>query len=118
MSQFISIIDFLILSILLVLGLSFINILFFLHPNSKEGELRTTYECGFVPFINRRLNFNINFHTIAILFIIFDLEILLIFPWSVAFLYLGLIGFYTMIFFFLILLVGLFFEFKANVLIL
>jgi NADH-quinone oxidoreductase subunit A len=99
----------------LIMGL--INFIFFFNFNSKDLELKSTYECGFIPFTHRRLNFNINFHLIAILFIIFDLEILFLFPWVVTFASLGLFGFYVMVIFFVILTLGIVVEFKANVLI-
>jgi NADH-quinone oxidoreductase subunit A len=96
--------------------MSLINIVFFFDSNLKEAELRTTYECGFIPFTERRMNFNVNFHTVAILFIIFDLEVLFLFPWAITFLHLGFFGFYAMVLFFLILTIGILFEFKADIL--
>jgi len=93
-----------------------INLFLFFDPNLKDAEVRTTYECGFIPFTNRRLNFNINFHVVAILFILFDLEILFLFPWAVTLPFVGIFGFYIMVLFFILLAVGLVIEFKSGVL--
>lgn len=103
-------------SALLVMVMGLINFIFFFEFNPKESELKSTYECGFIPFSDRRLNFNVNFHIVAILFIIFDLEVLFLYPWSVSFPFLGLFGFYSMVMFFLVLALGLAFEFKADIL--
>ena len=92
------------------------NLFFFFDLNLKDVEIKTTYECGFIPFTNRRLNFNVNFYVVAILFIIFDLEVLFLFPWAVVLPFTGLFGFYTMVIFFIFLTVGLVFEFRSGIL--
>jgi len=105
-----------ILATLLVSVMGGVNLVLFFDPNIKESELRTTYECGFIPFTNRRLNFNINFHVVAILFIIFDLEVLFLFPWVVNLPFIGLFGFYSMVVFFALLVLGLILEFRSGIL--
>lgn len=96
--------------------LGVLNFSMFFSFFSNNAELESTYECGFIPFNDKHLSFNINFQKIAVLFIIFDLEVMFIFPWAVSFFYLGYFGFYTMVLFFAILWVGLYFEYRANIL--
>jgi len=96
--------------------MSVINIMFFYSLNAKNDVMVATYECGFIPFVGKRFNYAINFYIVAILFIIFDLEVLLLFPWSVSLLGLSLVGYYSMIAFFIILTIGLAYEFKSDVL--
>ena len=79
------------------------GIAFILSQKNSEVEKVVSYECGFEPFGDTREIFNIQFYIVAILFILFDLEIAFIFPWAVYFNFIGLFGLFTM-FFFLILL--------------
>jgi NADH-quinone oxidoreductase subunit A len=83
---------------------------------NKDLELRSTYECGFIPFEEQRLKIDISFYIVAILFIVFDLEIIFLFPWSVAIYGIGYLGFYVVVIFFIILSTGLYLEFKLGVL--
>lgn len=98
------------------LVLSSLNYFFFYDFNIKECENLLIYECGFIPFTSRHLNFRINFHVVALLFIIFDLEVVLIFPWCISFVYLGLFGYFVMMIFLLILVLGIYLEIKSNIL--
>jgi len=75
-------------------------ILVYQKPNSEKIS---AYECGFNPFGDARSKFEIRYYLIAILFIIFDLELLFLFPWIIIFLYLNIIGVFCMIFFLFIL---------------
>ena len=114
--NFFFIIVIFIFSLLIVLVLSGLNFVLFYYFNIKNIKVLTPYECGFIPMTERKLNFNVNFYVVAVLFIIFDLEIVLLFPWVITFLYLGLFGFYVMVIFFIILILGLILEFKSNIL--
>ena len=92
------IIDFLkdyfpiILFLIIALGLSiaFIILNLILSPNNPDPEKLSVYECGFEPFEDSRMEFDVRFYLVAILFIIFDLEIAFLFPWAIS---LGKIGF-------------------------
>jgi NADH-quinone oxidoreductase subunit A len=77
---------------------------------TKEVEKISTYECGFIPFSDSRMKFDISFYVISILFIIFDLEIVFLFPWALCFFEIGLIGLFSMAVFFIILTIGFVFE--------
>ena len=76
---------------------------YFLIPKTYDLEKISAYECGFDPFEDTQNKFEVKFYLVAILFIIFDLEISLLFPWCVTLGKQSIIGFFTMIFFLLIL---------------
>ena len=80
-----------ILFLIIALGLScaFIVINFILSPKNPDPEKLSAYECGFEPFQDSRMEFDVRFYLVAILFIIFDLEIAFLFPWAIS---LGKIG--------------------------
>ena len=104
------------LPIIVFMGLSiFITLLLilppiFIAPKNPDSEKLSPYECGFDPFDDARSKFDIRFYLVAILFIIFDLEIIFLFPWAVAFNEIGLYGFWSMIFFLFVLTVGFLYE--------
>ena len=104
------------LPIIVFMGLSiFITLLLilppiFIAPKNPDSEKLSPYECGFDPFDDARSKFDIRFYLVAILFIIFDLEIIFLFPWAVAFNEVGLYGFWSMIFFLFVLTVGFLYE--------
>ena len=77
------------------------------HPYAEKNS---TYECGFEPFDETRGKFEVKFYLVAILFIIFDLEIIFLFPWAVAFNEIGMYGFWSMMFFLFVLTVGFLYE--------
>ncbi len=83
------------------------------HPDSEKNS---AYECGFEAFENARMKFDVRFYLIAILFIIFDLEIAFLFPWAVAFRDIGAFGFWSMFVFLLILTVGFAYEWRKGAL--
>lgn len=96
------------------LGLSclFVGICYLLSNNIYYFEKITSYECGFDPFSDTRDPFEIKFYLIAILFIIFDVELIFFLPWIICQKHLLLFGYYTMYLFFFILMIGFFYEFK------
>lgn len=70
----------------------------------------SAYECGFEPFEDARAKFDVRFYLVSILFIIFDLEIMFLFPWSVVLSFIGFWGLFVMFFFLFILTIGFFYE--------
>ena len=107
-----------ILFLVVALGLSgaFVVVNFILSPKNPDPEKLSAYECGFEPFQDSRMEFDVRFYLVAILFIIFDLEIAFLFPWSVSLGNIGLLGFYSMMIFLFILTIGFIYEWKKGAL--
>ena len=107
-----------ILLLIIALGLSgvFIAINYFLSPNNPDPEKLSAYECGFEPFNDSRMEFDVRFYLVAILFIIFDLEIAFLFPWAISLGKIGLLGYISMMIFLFILTVGFIYEWKKGAL--
>lgn len=89
---------------------------FVLGERRPNAEKNSPYECGFDAFENARLKFDVRYYLVAILFIIFDLEIAFLFPWAVALEGLGLAGLVAMAIFLAILVVGFVYEWKKGAL--
>ena len=89
---------------------------FILAKSNPDNEKLSTYECGFEPFENARVKFDIRFYLVAILFVIFDLEVAFLFPWAVGFQHIGSLGFWSMMLFLLILTIGFLYEWKKGAL--
>ena len=104
------------LIIAFVLSCSFIIINFALSPKKPDPEKLSAYECGFEPFNDSRTEFDVRFYLVAILFIIFDLEIALLFPWAISLGSIGLLGFCSMMIFLFILTIGFIYEWKKGAL--
>ena len=85
-------------------------------PKNPDPEKLSPYECGFEPFDDARSKFDIRFYLVAILFIIFDLEVAFLFPWAIVFGDIGLFGFFSMMFFLTILTIGFIYEWKKGAL--
>ena len=81
-----------------------------------DSEKVSAYECGFEAFDDARSKFDVRFYLVAILFIIFDLEVAFLFPWAVSLGDIGLLGFWSMVVFLLILTVGFVYEWKKGAL--
>ena len=81
-----------------------------------DAEKLSPYECGFDPFEDSRGRFDVRFYLVAILFIIFDLEVAFLFPWAVALGDIGLLGFWSMIVFLGVLTIGFAYEWKKGAL--
>ena len=107
-----------ILFLIIALGLSgtFIALNFFLSPKNPDPEKLSAYECGFESFEDSRMEFDVRFYLVAILFIIFDLEIAFLFPWAISLGNIGLLGFCSMMIFLFILTVGFIYEWKKGAL--
>jgi NADH-quinone oxidoreductase subunit A len=114
LKDYLSIIIFLVLA----LGLSTVFVLlnFMLAPRNPDPEKLSAYECGFEPFEDSRMEFDVRFYLVAILFIIFDLEIAFLFPWAISLGSIGLFGFISMMVFLSILTVGFIYEWKKGAL--
>lgn len=83
---------------------------------APDPEKLSAYECGFNPFDDARMKFDIRFYLVSLLFIIFDLEVAFLFPWAVAFHDIGALGFWSMIVFLFVLTVGFVYEWKKGAL--
>ncbi len=79
-------------------------------PQRPDAEKLSAYECGFAPFGDARQRFDVRFYLVAILFIVFDLEVAFLFPWAVALREIGLFGFWSMVVFLAVLTVGFIYE--------
>ncbi len=87
-----------------------------LAPNRPDPEKLSPYECGFEAFEDARMKFDVRYYLVAILFILFDLEIAFLFPWAVALNEIGATGFWAMMVFLGILVVGFVYEWKKGAL--
>ena len=107
-----------ILFLIIALGLSmaFIILNLALSPNNPDPEKLSVYECGFEPFQDSRMEFDVRFYLVAILFIIFDLEIAFLFSWAISLGKIGLYGFVSMMIFLFILTIGFIYEWKKGAL--
>lgn len=88
----------------------------FIAPQRPDPEKDSAYECGFEAFDDSRGRFDIRFYLVAILFIIFDLEIAFLFPWAVSFSDIGMLGFWSMMVFLTVLTIGFVYEWKKGAL--
>ena len=98
------------------LGLLLLSLGALLAPNRPDAAKLSPYECGFEAFEDARMKFDVRYYLIAILFILFDLEIAFLFPWAVVLPEIGLEGFVAMMVFLLILVVGFAYEWKKGAL--
>ena len=89
---------------------------FVLGPHHPDSEKLSPYECGFEAFEDSRMKFDVRYYLVAILFIIFDLEIAFLFPWAVILEEIGLFGFVAMAVFLGILVIGFVYEWKKGAL--
>jgi NADH-quinone oxidoreductase subunit A len=89
---------------------------FVLAPHRPDSEKLSPYECGFEAFEDARMKFDVRYYLVAILFILFDLEIAFLFPWAVVLDEIGLFGYLAMVIFLAILVVGFVYEWKKGAL--
>jgi NADH-quinone oxidoreductase subunit A len=87
-----------------------------LGPDHPDPQKLSPYECGFEAFEDARMKFDVRYYLVAILFILFDLEIAFLFPWAVALREIGPVGFWSMMVFLGILVVGFVYEWKKGAL--
>ena len=104
--------------IIVGLGLGCVMILVgaVLGPRRPDSDKLAPYECGFEAFEDSRMKFDVRYYLVAILFIIFDLEIAFLFPWAVVLDQIGMFGFLAMMVFLAILVVGFIYEWKKGAL--
>ena len=114
LKDYLSIIIFLFIALGLSVGFIVLNFLF--SPKNPDPEKLSAYECGFEAFGDSRMEFDVRFYLVAILFIIFDLEIAFLFPWAISLGNLGALGFWAMMVFLLILTIGFIYEWKKGAL--
>jgi NADH-quinone oxidoreductase subunit A len=84
--------------------------------HKPDAQKNSPYECGFEAFEDARMKFDVRYYLVAILFILFDLEIAFLFPWAVALKDIGAVGFWAMMVFLAILVVGFVYEWKKGAL--
>ena len=106
--EYLIILIFFVVSSLLSVLLFFLS--YFITPQKLDQEKISAYECGFNPFDDARSTFDVRFYLVAILFLIFDLEVSFLFPWSIVLSKISLFGFWSMIIFLIILTIGFIYE--------
>ena len=104
------------IGIAVVIGLALLIAPFIVAYKQPDPEKLSAYECGFNAFDDARMKFDVRFYLVAILFIIFDLEVSFLFPWAVAFKQLGVLGFWSMMVFLAVLTIGFIYEWKKGAL--
>ncbi|MBT6277799.1 MAG: NADH-quinone oxidoreductase subunit A [Chromatiales bacterium] len=100
----------------IALGCGMLGAGFILGPRRGDAEKLSPYECGFEAFEDSRMKFDVRYYLVAILFIIFDLEIAFLFPWAVVLDQIGMFGFMAMMLFLAILVIGFIYEWKKGAL--
>ena len=114
LTDYLSIIIFLFIALLISIGFILIN--FISSPSNPDPEKLSAYECGFDAFDDSRMEFDVRFYLVAILFIIFDLEIAFLFPWAITLGKTGIFGFWSMMVFLGVLTIGFIYEWKKGAL--
>ena len=114
LTDYLSIIIFLFVALFVSIGFLLIN--FVSSPSNPDPEKLSAYECGFDAFDDSRMEFDVRFYLVAILFIIFDLEIAFLFPWAITLGKTGLFGFWSMMIFLTVLTIGFIYEWKKGAL--
>jgi len=99
-----------------VIGIALLIAPFIVAYKQPDPEKLSAYECGFNAFDDARMKFDVRFYLVAILFIIFDLEVSFLFPWAVAFGELGAFGFWSMMVFLAVLTIGFIYEWRKGAL--
>ena len=99
-----------------ILGVVLLALVFLFGPSRPDPEKLSAYECGFEAFEDSRMKFDVRYYLVAILFIVFDLEIAFLFPWAVALDTIGVVGLAAMGVFLLVLVVGFVYEWKKGAL--
>ncbi len=104
------------IGVALFIGLALMIAPFLVAVRNPDPEKVSAYECGFNAFDDARMKFDVRFYLVAILFIIFDLEVAFLFPWAVAFKEVGAFGFWSMMVFLGVLTVGFVYEWRKGAL--
>ena len=114
LEQYLPVLLFIIVGLLVGVAPQVIGYL--LGPKKPDAAKNSPYECGFEAFEDARMKFDVRYYLVAILFILFDLEIAFLFPWAVSLKEIGLTGFIGMMIFLAILVVGFVYEWKKGAL--
>ncbi|MEZ5589402.1 MAG: NADH-quinone oxidoreductase subunit A [Gammaproteobacteria bacterium] len=114
LENYLPVLIFIIISTLF--GCILVGLGFGLGPRRPDSEKLSPYECGFEAFEDSRMKFDVRYYLVAILFIIFDLEIAFLFPWAVSLDQIGVFGFLAMALFLGILVIGFIYEWKKGAL--
>ncbi len=104
------------IGVAVIVGVVMEGLGFVLGTRHPDSEKLSPYECGFEAFEDARMKFDVRFYLVAILFIIFDLEIAFLFPWAVVLDQIGMVGFLAMMVFLGILVIGFVYEWKKGAL--
>jgi NADH-quinone oxidoreductase subunit A len=104
------------IGVALVVGIALIVTPFLVAYRNPDPEKLSAYECGFNSFDDARMKFDIRYYLVAILFIIFDLEVAFLFPWAISFGEIGMLGFWSMMVFLAVLTIGFVYEWKKGAL--
>jgi NADH-quinone oxidoreductase subunit A len=100
----------------LAIGLALMAAPFIVAVSNPDPEKLSAYECGFKAFDDARMKFDVRYYLVALLFIIFDLEVAFLFPWTVAFKEAGIFGFWSVMVFLAILTIGFIYEWRKGAL--
>jgi len=114
LAQYLPVLLFIVVGLLVGVAPQLIGAL--LGPHKPDAAKNSPYECGFEAFEDARMKFDVRYYLVAILFILFDLEIAFLFPWAVSLKEIGLTGFVAMMIFLAILVVGFVYEWKKGAL--
>jgi len=104
------------IGVALVIGLALLVAPFIVAYKQPDSEKLSAYECGFAAFDDARMKFDVRFYLVAILFIIFDLEVAFLFPWAVVFTKIGWFGFWSVMVFLGVLTIGFIYEWRKGAL--
>jgi len=104
------------LGIAVVIAGAAVGASFLVAAQKPDSEKVSAYECGFEPFEDARSKFDVRFYLVAILFIIFDLEVAFLFPWAISLGDIGMFGFWSMVVFLGVLTIGFIYEWKKGAL--
>ena len=114
LTEYLPVLLFLLVSIIFSVGV--LSLSFIVSPKKPSNEKLSPYECGFEPFDDARTKFDIRFYLVALLFIIFDLEVAFLFPCAISLKNIGLFGYTSMMIFLIILTIGFIYEWKKGAL--
>ena len=114
LAEYLPILIFVFIGLVIAIGMTLLP--FIVARSKPDNEKLSAYECGFEAFDDARGRFDVRFYLVAILFIIFDLEVAFLFPWAITLGKIGLFGFFSMMIFLLILTIGFVYEWKKGAL--
>ena len=112
--EYLPILIFVFIGLVLAIGMTALS--FIVGKSNPDSEKLSAYECGFEAFDDARGRFDVRFYLVAILFIIFDLEVAFLFPWAISLGGIGILGFVSMMIFLFILTIGFIYEWKKGAL--